>query len=590
MFKLNTLAASCLILCLSASAQHHPVEVISYSGNEILPEENFLKTKPKKFILPNQTIFSQGFTFEMHNITDIATSYDLQSHASAQQLWYNIPDGTLNAVFQISQFESGFQDRTCTYFFSTDAGVTWSVIGEVPPSAVSGGVVSGFPSIIGLSSGRIVIANHSALGGGVTRTQLFINSAPGQYDFVNYDPGQTSDGGAIWSKIGVSENNNIIIGSSVNGGTGAWTNTFDYNNLTFSGWHYYDGDQAETYHFAASEEGRIGHAYIDETRKAWFRESEDEGLSWKSPVLIFEPFLEIVDSDTFLHAAFRGINAAYIQENPKVVFEVYRLKPDLSVYYPHLPSEIYFWSPDVNNGQSIIIADSNNVPFYPNQGNVSVFSPIARPVIGKSYGDGALFAAFYASSEDISSYYDSTRFYIGYFMMSADGGKTWTNPARFTPITSPPLDWRWVSIAPVNPVSGNSVKVHLVMVGDTVAGQFIPGPWNYPLAKFYHFSTEISLTNVDKETEMVSSFRLHQNYPNPFNPLTTIGYQIPDAGYVTLKIFDVLGNDISTLANEFKPAGKYEVSFDASSLASGVYYYQLRAGNFIKTKKMILIR
>jgi photosystem II stability/assembly factor-like uncharacterized protein len=87
-----------------------------------------------------------------------------------------------------------------------------------------------------------------------------------------------------------------------------------------------------------------------------------------------------------------------------------------------------------------------------------------------------------------------------------------------------------------------------------------------------------------------------QNYPNPFNPVTTIKYSIPSSvstggrNLVTLKVYDVLGNEVATLVNEEKPAGEYEVKFDASRLASGVYFYQLRSGSFIETKKMILLK
>ncbi len=85
-------------------------------------------------------------------------------------------------------------------------------------------------------------------------------------------------------------------------------------------------------------------------------------------------------------------------------------------------------------------------------------------------------------------------------------------------------------------------------------------------------------------------FNLSQNYPNPFNPTTTITYQVPEISFVTLKIYDVLGNEIATLVNEEKPAGSYEVEFDASSLSSGIYFYKLQSGSFIQTKKMILLK
>ena len=92
-----------------------------------------------------------------------------------------------------------------------------------------------------------------------------------------------------------------------------------------------------------------------------------------------------------------------------------------------------------------------------------------------------------------------------------------------------------------------------------------------------------------------SSIILHQNYPNPFNPTTKISYQISEESFVTMKVYNVLGNEISTLVNEEKPAGNYEVEYNRrdfihQTLLSGIYFYQLRAGNFVESKKMILLK
>jgi hypothetical protein len=83
---------------------------------------------------------------------------------------------------------------------------------------------------------------------------------------------------------------------------------------------------------------------------------------------------------------------------------------------------------------------------------------------------------------------------------------------------------------------------------------------------------------------------LSQNYPNPFNPSTTIKYSIAQFSNVVLKIFDILGNEIETLVDEEKPAGEYKVEFNGTSLTSGIYFYQLKAGNYIETNKMILLK
>ncbi len=98
------------------------------------------------------------------------------------------------------------------------------------------------------------------------------------------------------------------------------------------------------------------------------------------------------------------------------------------------------------------------------------------------------------------------------------------------------------------------------------------------------------VTSVEDEQLFPYSFKLEQNYPNPFNPMTTIGYQLAVNSKVILKVYDILGNELATLVNEEKPAGDYEVEFNATNLSSGLYFYQLEAGEFIQTKKMILIK
>jgi len=98
-----------------------------------------------------------------------------------------------------------------------------------------------------------------------------------------------------------------------------------------------------------------------------------------------------------------------------------------------------------------------------------------------------------------------------------------------------------------------------------------------------------------EDNQLPIEFNLEQNYPNPFNPMTIIKYQIPEISFVTLKVFDLLGNEIASLVNEEKPNGSYEVEFNSHSssvrkLTSGVYFYQLKTRNYLATKKMILIK
>jgi hypothetical protein len=105
----------------------------------------------------------------------------------------------------------------------------------------------------------------------------------------------------------------------------------------------------------------------------------------------------------------------------------------------------------------------------------------------------------------------------------------------------------------------------------------------------YNGSFEYSL-EVKVEVGAPQEFSLEQNYPNPFNPSTKIQYSVPQTSQVQIKVFDVIGNEIETLVNEEKPLGTYEITWYAENLPSGVYFYQLKAREFIQTKKMILIK
>ncbi len=99
-----------------------------------------------------------------------------------------------------------------------------------------------------------------------------------------------------------------------------------------------------------------------------------------------------------------------------------------------------------------------------------------------------------------------------------------------------------------------------------------------------------TVTAVEITESLPTEFVLNQNYPNPFNPSTTISYKLSSNGNVSLKVYDILGNEVTTLMNGFQNAGSYKISFDASRLASGVYFYKLQTSNFVQVRKMMLLK
>jgi hypothetical protein len=115
------------------------------------------------------------------------------------------------------------------------------------------------------------------------------------------------------------------------------------------------------------------------------------------------------------------------------------------------------------------------------------------------------------------------------------------------------------------------------------------------LTNAWKFSQNMMGANLKKESGETENFlpaeySLDQNYPNPFNPTTTINYQLPEKSYATLRIYDILGNLVTTLVDEELNPGFYSITWDAGGLASGVYFYRFNSGSFVSTKKLILLK
>ena len=144
--------------------------------------------------------------------------------------------------------------------------------------------------------------------------------------------------------------------------------------------------------------------------------------------------------------------------------------------------------------------------------------------------------------------------------------------------------WKFIQF-PISSLTGpNKIMTSIVVVQD-------PGFITESKMYFDEIQVDASLTGVqEKSTAVPADYVLYQNYPNPFNPSTDISFAVPRSGHVLLKVFDLLGREISTLVHEVRAAGVHHVAFDASRLPSGVYYYTLQAGNSVQSRKMILLK
>jgi hypothetical protein len=116
------------------------------------------------------------------------------------------------------------------------------------------------------------------------------------------------------------------------------------------------------------------------------------------------------------------------------------------------------------------------------------------------------------------------------------------------------------------------------------------GKFQYRLKQIDFDGTYKYSNAIEVDIDQPGEFYLAQNYPNPFNPITNLSFVIGHSSFVTLKVYDILGNEVATLVNEEKPAGRYTIEFDGYNLASGIYYYQIKAGSFTAVKKLILLK
>ena len=260
----------------------------------------------------------------------------------------------------------------------------------------------------------------------------------------------------------------------------------------------------------------------------------------------------------------------------------------------------------------------------PQIGFVAGENSIFQPLLGKTTDSGQNwdFTAFYLNNnEGRATGVDFTDVFIGYV-----SSRVWDGRGAISKTTNRGIAWIttffnnpiWGIDFPISDASltGYAVGDSGVILKTYDAGdkwQAQNSKTNLKLNKVYFIDIDFGfvvgdnglilrttnggepITDNDDNSMPVYDFKLFQNYPNPFNPITNIEFRIANFGFVSLKVYDVLGNEVATLVDKYLPAGNYEVEFNSHSdegrnLASGIYFYQLKAGHFVDTKKMLLLQ
>jgi carboxypeptidase T len=236
------------------------------------------------------------------------------------------------------------------------------------------------------------------------------------------------------------------------------------------------------------------------------------------------------------------------------------------------------WTPQAGWGVNSTYYHSPSHSFgyqnYPNNANYSL--TLAQPINMSS--SPVAYLSFW-TEYNVEDGYD-----FGNVEISSNNGGTWQTVTTYT---GNHMTWVPQSFDITNYVNGSSqVLIRFRLTSDaniTATGWFIDD------IKITNFCN--TLVGINKNNNQIPKrFGIEQNYPNPFNPSTNIKYQLPIQEYVTIKVYDILGKEVLTLMNGKKDAGYYEVKFDASNIASGMYFYKIVAGSFIETKKMVVIK
>jgi len=209
--------------------------------------------------------------------------------------------------------------------------------------------------------------------------------------------------------------------------------------------------------------------------------------------------------------------------------------------------------------------------------NIDSWLVLPRITGGLNAGDSLY---FYSRSPDASTFPDSIR--VMYSVNDSIPEGTWVNCGRFKVSTSGWL--RLGFVAPTASVNGRFCIRYCVVNGG-------PTGQNSDYIGIDAINIVRNLIGVNNNnTQTPKEFGLKQNYPNPFNPTTYIDYDVPNKDFVNISVFNILGQKVADLVNDYKTAGSYRINFDASSLSSGVYVYKMTAGNYTSIKKMLLVK
>lgn len=490
---------------------------------------------------------------------------------------------------------------------STTNGATWSQV-------LSGGAHSlgkHYTAIVAGTYEGFYISNDDGDNwtyAGHPHLDVWDFSTNGQYAGTDTGVYMTIDGGASWSKIGLQEmrvNAVEFSGGLVFAGTqdygiyvsgsmgGEWTQTdfpfcsvFSYaecDNKIFAGvdWSrgiYFSSDTGKTW-----TQTELNNKYVyaltvkDDNIYAGTGESgvyisTNKGVNWTQTSLNDKTINKLVIKENYIFAS-THLNGLYRSTNSGTDWELNEFSGK-NVYALATIGDSVFAGVAA---EGIYLSTNNGTTWYQTSLNNRIIHSLA--VNGNNIFAGTKYGGVFISTNGGADWFQSSLNTGIVNSLLIDGNNLFagTDGGVFLS-TNDGSSWVAVDTGLTYPDVA-SLFIHKSYL---FAGTNNNSGWRRPLSEM--------MTSVEKEEILPSEFSLCQNYPNPFNPSTTISYNLASGSNVILKVYDILGREVAMLVNEYKQAGKYEVEFNASSLASGVYFYQIKTGDKTDIKKMVLLR